>query len=116
MVGQERLELSANGLRVCDSAGSVDAARRTIEDSSAMRPPESASGSEARDHEGSRQAPRQPDDDVAAVLVRAIEAATAAGRFDVVAVLAGELRERRLAGSGVVDLTAARARAKAGDR
>jgi hypothetical protein len=44
------------------------------------------------------------------VLARAIEAATAAGQWDLVGKLATELRERRLASANVVDLDAARAR------
>jgi hypothetical protein len=43
-------------------------------------------------------------------LAVALERASAAGAWDVVSLLATELRERRLAGSGVVDLGAERAR------
>jgi hypothetical protein len=47
-------------------------------------------------------------DDVEATLARAIGEASAAGRFDVVALLAGELQARRLALGGVVALDAKR--------
>ena len=47
-------------------------------------------------------------DDVEAALVKAIGEASAAGRFDVVALLAGELQARRLARGGVVTLDAKR--------
>jgi hypothetical protein len=42
--------------------------------------------------------------DVEAVLATALEQAAAAGRFDVVALLAGELQARRLAREGVATL------------
>jgi hypothetical protein len=41
---------------------------------------------------------------VDAALAKALEGATAAGRFDVVALLAGELHARRLAREGVPTL------------
>jgi hypothetical protein len=44
--------------------------------------------------------------DVDAALAKALEQAAAAGRFDVVALLAGELQARRLAREGVVTLDA----------
>jgi hypothetical protein len=48
--------------------------------------------------------PEQPKDgtgdDVEAALAKALEQAAAAGRFDVVAILAGELQARRLAREG----------------
>jgi len=47
-----------------------------------------------------------PSDDLA--LVKAIGEASAAGRFDVVALLAGELQARRLSRGGVVALDAKR--------
>jgi hypothetical protein len=47
-------------------------------------------------------------DDVEAALAKALEQAAAAGRFDVVALLAGELQARRLARSDVVALDAKR--------
>jgi hypothetical protein len=47
-------------------------------------------------------------EDVEAALVKAIGEASAAGRFDVVALLAGELQARRRAREGVVDLDAKR--------
>jgi hypothetical protein len=45
-----------------------------------------------------------PSDDVEEALVKAIGEASAAGRFDVVALLAGELQARRLAREGVAAL------------
>jgi hypothetical protein len=45
-------------------------------------------------------------DDVEAALARALAQAADAGRFDVVALLAGELQARRLVGKGVVVLDA----------
>lgn len=45
-------------------------------------------------------------DDVEATLAKAIAEASAAGRFDVVALLAGELQARRLAREGVLTLDA----------
>jgi hypothetical protein len=45
-------------------------------------------------------------DAVEAALAKALEGATAAGRFDVVALLAGELQARRLAREGVPTLRA----------
>lgn len=47
-----------------------------------------------------------------AALVCAIDAAAAAGRWDVVAQLARELEARRLAGSNVATLDAARRRGR----
>jgi len=47
-------------------------------------------------------------DVVEAALVKALGEASAAGRFDVVALLAGELQARRFAGGGVVTLEAKR--------
>ena len=49
-------------------------------------------------------------DRVESALAKAIEEASAAGRFDVVALLAGELQARRLARDGVALLRAARPR------
>jgi hypothetical protein len=51
--------------------------------------------------------PREGDA-VEAALAKAIDRASAAGRFDVVALLAGELQARRLAREGVVALDAKR--------
>ncbi|MBK6694819.1 MAG: hypothetical protein IPG50_21810 [Myxococcales bacterium] len=47
-------------------------------------------------------------------LARALEAATAAGRFDVVAQVAEELKARRLAREGVADLATARRKGRSG--
>jgi hypothetical protein len=47
-------------------------------------------------------------DEVEAALARALDRAAEAGRFDVVAVLAGELQARRLARGGVVAIDAKR--------
>jgi hypothetical protein len=56
--------------------------------------------------------PEQPKDRtgdaVEAALAKALQEALAAGRFDVVALLAGELRARRLAREGVTTLDARR--------
>jgi hypothetical protein len=49
-------------------------------------------------------------DAVEAALAKALEGATAAGRFDVVALLAGELQARRLAREGVPNLNARKRR------
>jgi len=48
------------------------------------------------------------DADVETALARAIDRASAAGRFDVVALLAGELQARRLSRGGVAVLAAKR--------
>jgi hypothetical protein len=48
-----------------------------------------------------RQPVHQAADEVEAALAKGLEGATAAGRFDVVALLAGELQARRLAREGV---------------
>jgi hypothetical protein len=55
-----------------------------------------------------KQPVRREDDDVEAALVKAIGEASAASRFDVVALLASELQARRLARGGVVALDAKR--------
>jgi hypothetical protein len=47
-------------------------------------------------------------EDIETALVRALAEASAAGRFDVVALLAGELRARRLASQGVASIYARR--------
>ena len=47
-------------------------------------------------------------DDVESAMAKALTEASAAGRFDVVALLAGELQARRLARGGVVALDAKR--------
>jgi hypothetical protein len=47
---------------------------------------------------------RGNQDPVETALAKALEGATAAGRFDVVALLAGELQARRLAREGVPSL------------
>jgi hypothetical protein len=47
-----------------------------------------------------------PAGDVDAALAKAVEQAATAGRFDVVALLAGELQARRLAREGVATLAA----------
>jgi hypothetical protein len=49
-------------------------------------------------------------DGVEAALAKALEGATAAGRWDVVSQLARELEARRLASSGAIDLACERAR------
>lgn len=60
-------------------------------------------------HESER-AVEVEDDDVEAALARGIDRATAAGQWDVVALLAGELQARRLARAGVPSLPSARKR------
>jgi hypothetical protein len=50
---------------------------------------------------------------VEAALAKALEQAAAAGRFDIVALLAGELQARRLARAGVVALNAKRSQRRA---
>ena len=55
-------------------------------------------------------AERTGDDGVEAALAKALTEASAAGRFDVVALLAGELQARRLARAGVEVLRAQRQR------
>lgn len=50
------------------------------------------------------------EDVVEAAFAKALAEASAAGRFDVVALLAGELQARRLARSGVATLAATRKR------
>jgi hypothetical protein len=51
-----------------------------------------------------------PSDDVEHALAKAMGEASAAGRFDVVALLAGELQARRLARGGVTALAAKKRR------
>lgn len=53
----------------------------------------------------------QSRDVVEDALAKALDAAALAGRFDVVAALAEELKARRLAADGVIDLATARKRA-----
>ena len=54
--------------------------------------------------EGQRRGNQDPADAVDAALAAALSGASAAGRFDVVALLANELQARRLARGGVVAL------------
>jgi hypothetical protein len=64
--------------------------------------------------DGPQEDPKPEPDAVTMALAKALEGATAAGRWDVVAQLARELEARRTSHIGVVDLRA-RLRAK-GDR
>lgn len=92
-------------MHASDSTGSPEVA--------GLPDPKSADGSRSSP-EGERFGPAfGPTDDAETVLARALDRASAAGRFDVVAQLADELKARRLATSpNVVDLETARKRSR----
>ena len=114
-VGHDRLELSANGLRVDQEGAQSEGLRdvATARQRRRGRPWNPACFSVRRDdssrnvtetgaertHAPTPSTPPSTDaaTDVERALVRALDAAAAAGRFDVVAQLARELEARRLA-------------------
>jgi hypothetical protein len=98
VVGHDRLELSANGLRVGDSDPQIDAAAENKADrSDAMSPDRTARGSIV--HSPPIQSTGEPS---TADLERAIVAAMLDGRGAVAEILAERLKERRHARAGNV--------------
>jgi hypothetical protein len=99
-VGHDRLELSANGLRVAtvDMETTVDGEIGSVEESRSNEiAPHGAAVGHSEGH----------PDAVEEALAEALKGATGAGRWDVVAQLARELEARRTARAGnVVDLAA----------
>jgi hypothetical protein len=102
-VGHDRLELSANGLREpkSDSAVHGEAENKALRESESSRV--DANRHVAVQSTGS-------DDAVEAALAEALRGATAAGKWDVVAKLAGELEARRRARADVPSLDDRRAK------
>ena len=111
VVGQDRLELSANGLRVPDQHAASDMpngnspATDTPTDTSAHEGPRDEGGGRATADNVAAQV-----DAVEAALADALQRAALAGAFDAVAAITAELKARREARANVVRLDDARAK------
>jgi hypothetical protein len=113
-VGQDRLELSANGLRERTADSQERDTKEDREDSAPSRPPSSPIVGAVGQSGGNQRAldcDAAPSPDLVEVaLAEALAKASAAAQWEVVARLAGELEARRKARAAVVDIGTARAK------
>lgn len=107
VVGQDRLELSANGLRGRDADPQVGDTKEVREDTPASRPSTSPMVEPERQRSGNTG---PSPDAVEAALSEALSKAAAAGQWTTVEVLSRELTARRESRATVVPLDAVRRR------